>query len=217
MKLRDLERLRRILEGVARGMSQGERGVTSAIFRFDQRQHRYLDPVNGKEFPHITGMLERAGWIDDRWYTEESSARGHAVHRLTADYDLGAIDVATVVDGRRGYLLGHAKAMAILRPEILAVEEPFVHPELRFGGRPDRELKVDQLLGVLEHKSGGEEESHQIQTALQAILVAPKYGIPPEMIARWALYLKDNGKFRLIEHRRRSDFDEARRIIRLCT
>lgn len=182
-----------------------------SVFRFDAGTHTYTE--DGQTRPHITGMLEASGWIDSRWYTEESSERGTQIHRLTADFDLGAVDLVTCVSRYRPYLLGHVAAMKIVRPDILAVEEPMISP-LGFGGRPDRELEAWGLISVLEGKSGDPEKSHQVQTALQAILVAPKYALPPESIARLCLYWKASGKFRLEEHRERKDFDEARRIIR---
>lgn len=188
-------------------------------FRFDDAAHEYLDTATGEVLPHITGMLDRTGWIDDRWYTEESCERGRQVHSLTAAYDLGAIaDPRAEVSKYKGWLLAHVKAMNTIapRPEIHAVEEPSVHPTLHFGGQPDRRGLYYRLRGVLEIKSGGPERSHQIQTALQAILEAPKYGIPPEAMIRLCLYLKDNGKFKLEEHKARRDFDEARRVIRVC-
>lgn len=189
----------------------------SAIFRFDADAHEYMDPATGEIFPHITGMLEAAGEIDARWYTEESSERGRAVHRLTAEYDLNALDLATAQtdDPRhRGYLLAHAKAMAILRPEFLSVEEPLVHPRWRFGGRPDRVIVLDRMLGVLEIKSGGIERSHQIQTALQAILVATDLRLPAHHVKRWCLYVGEKGKFKLEEHVSRRNFDRAEEILR---
>jgi hypothetical protein len=42
-------------------------------------------------------MLEKTGWVDDLWMTEDGQgARIGAVHKLTADYDLGALDPATL-------------------------------------------------------------------------------------------------------------------------
>jgi hypothetical protein len=191
-------------------------------FRFNAIEHAYIDLSTGAVLPHITGMLQQAGWIDDTWMTEESSIRGTAVHRLTADYDLGALHVESCVSRHRGYLLGHVKAMGISRPEILSVEEPIVHPAHRFGGRPDRVVKMFGLHGVLEIKSGvrpsppraGEPTSHELQTALQAILVAADLNLPAELVARFCLYLKANGRFKLEEHKQQRDFDYARRIIR---
>lgn len=189
----------------------------TAAFRFDAIQHEYIDLESGAVLPHITGMLQATGWIDDTWFTEESSRRGTRVHQLTADYDLGAIEnPLSVEDGYKGYFLGHVKAMQILRPTMLAVEQPFVHPVLRFGGRPDRLIVLNRAKAILEVKTAIAASSHQIQTALQAILAAGEFDLPPEGVQRLCLYLQRTGKFKLEEHRDRNDFAEARRVIRRC-
>lgn len=194
--------------------------MRSAPFRFDQAKHLYIDIGTGAILPHITGMLKHAGLVDDTWFTEESSLRGQAVHKLTADYDLGSIeDVPSVVGRYKPYLEAHAKAMSILQAEVLTVEEPLVHPGPRpWGGRPDRSIRLaSRRLGVLEVKTTiGPHRSHEIQTALQAILVAAcsPPGLPPEEYVRLALYLKPTGKFKVLEHTRAHDFTEARKIIR---
>lgn len=185
------------------------------LFRFDAIRHQYIELLTGRSLPHVTGMLEAAGKIDTTWFTEESSERGTIVHRLTADYDLGAIeDPASVQSIHKAYFLGHVAAMKILRPEILAVEEPVVHPRYRYGTRPDRVVKVDQALAVLEIKAAQVQDSHQLQTALQAIALEHEYDLEAERWKRFALYLKPNGRARVLEHTDRSDFLEARRIIK---
>ncbi len=193
----------------------------SVAFRFDALNHEYLDIDTGQVFPHITGMLEATGWIDDRWYTEESSARGKAVHRLSADYDLGALDVESCESRWRSWLLAYIKATQILQPVMLTVEEPLVHPRYRFGGRPDRIVKLRghtmrAATGVLEVKTGSAEKSHQVQTALQAILIADDYRLRPEAIDRHCLYIRENGKFKLTPHTDRRDFDEAQKVLAKC-
>src|SRR3990172_8052454 len=123
-------------------------------FRFDADRHEYIDSETGETLPHITGMLNVTGWIDDQWYTEESCDRGKAVHKLTADYDLGALtNVETCVTRYKGWLLGHVAAMLAIRPSWHSVEEPVVHPAHRFGGRPDRVGLIYALAGVMEVKS----------------------------------------------------------------
>ena len=184
-------------------------------FRFDPGPHHYIDLATGAILPHITGLLQRAGLIDDLWFTEESSVRGTAIHALTADYDLGALDVASCISPHRAYLLAHVKAVGILQPEILAVEEPAVHPTLRFGGRPDRLVRVAGRRGVLEIKSAAPAPSHAIQTALQCLLVSDRLHLPfADVLLRLCLYLKPSGKFAVVEHTRKQDFAEARRIVK---
>lgn len=186
-------------------------------FRFDAAQHEYLSDLTGEVFPHITGLLEQAGWVDDRWFTEESSARGTAVHRLTADYDLKMLDPESCASIHKNYLLAHVKLMATLKPTVLHVEEPLVHPAYRFGGRPDRIMVIFGQRGTFEIKSGVPARSHGIQTALQAILDSAESGIPPDAEVRYCAYYKPNGKLKLEQHVDRRDFDEAQRIIkRFC-
>lgn len=183
-------------------------------FKFDANLHEYLIEATGEVLPHITGLLECSGLVDDRWYTEQSSDRGTAVHQLTADFDLKLIDLDSCVSRFRPYLLAHVEAMKVVKPELLQVEEPHVHRRLRFGGRPDRIVKVYGQRATWELKTGPPERSHPIQTALQAILDSDRCGLPPDSIARYCCYLKPNGKYKVERHLKVGDFDEALRIIK---
>lgn len=193
--------------------------LPSKQFRFDAATHTYVDLVTGAECPHITGMLEQTGWTDSAWFTEEASDRGTAVHIWTARYDLGACDPHVDLDAGedvRGYLLAHVDAMKTLRPTWHAIEEARLHPTLKYSGRPDRVGELFGGLAVLEVKSGGPARSHQIQTALQTILVANDSVVPAESWQRYALYLRPNGSYGLEQHKDKRDFQEARRIIQRC-
>lgn len=191
--------------------------TTAVPFRFDRAAHSYTDLVTGEVFPSITQILEASGLVDSTWYSEASRRRGSAVHDLTRDYDLGVLGLAEAADAEHyGYLAAYAKAMSIMRPTILAVEEPAVHPTLRFAGRPDRHEILYGMQSVVEIKTGLPHKAHPIQTSLQAILLAPTVGIPPEAFGRFALYLSSRGRFRLERHERRGDVDEAMEIIRRC-
>lgn len=187
-------------------------------FRFDKAAHEYIALDTGEVLPHITGLLERGGFSNDVWYDEEDSERGRAVHALTADYDLGSLTDVVACDSKyKGWLLAHVNVMAVMRPRmtLLAVEEPIVHHRYRFGGRPDRVMRFDGALSVLDIKSGHEDaRAHGVQTALQAILVAQEYGLPATSIVRYLLYLKQTGRGRLIEAKNRRDFDKANELIR---
>jgi hypothetical protein len=188
--------------------------IAGVPFRFDAEGHVYT--INDEPRPSITQMLDKTGWIDDRYYTAASAERGHQIHQLTADYDTGALDINGYMGRYRGWLLAHQAAMILLRPTILAVEEPCMHPLYRFGGRPDRVWNLRQMRTVAEIKSGAIEKSHQIQTALQAILLAGQGGLPAESYQRLAAYYKETGRYRLETHADKRDFDEAYRIIKVC-
>lgn len=191
--------------------------MKSAPFRFDARSHVYVALDTGEIVPNITRMLDAVGLIDDRWYTEESCERGKEVHRLTANFDMGAVDMSALVSPYRPYLLGHVEVMAIARPEMLHVEVGAVHPTLRFGGRPDRVLRVFNRRGVWEIKSGDPEKSHTVQTALQAILAAEELELPARLVTRHCEYLKKTGRYKVEEHKNPRDFDFAYAIIDAVT
>jgi hypothetical protein len=193
-----------------------------ALFRFDPVNHRYLD-LRGNEIPHITGMLKAAGWIDDTWFTEEGSIRGTAVHDLTADFDLGALDADAVVSRYRSWMLGYVEAMKVLKPEWWAVEEPIVHPVYRFGGRPDNIGLVLRRQTVLEKKTGAKKrvtvrgltlDPVGIQLSLQAILAESRFALPAAQWDRRAIYLKENGKYSIELYDDPRELDEAWRLVK---
>jgi|SRR6187402_1186358 len=183
-------------------------------FRFDPATHTYTELESGVVLPHITGLLMSAGLIDDRWYTEESSVRGTAVHDMTATYDLGALDPSTLVSRYKGYVLAHVDAMMALKPTMLSVEEPDAHPGYRFAGRPDRVLLWRKLRGVYEVKTGGPEKSHMIQTALQAILDSHRSGLPPHRYHRMAGYYQSSGRYKINTHDNQGDIAKAVGILK---
>lgn len=182
--------------------------------RFDARRHEYVDLRTGVVVRSITQLLKRAGLVDDKFYTRASRDRGTAVHDLCAAYDLGALDPDECDSEFRGYLRAHVKAIALLRPTMLAVEEPVIHPTLGFAGRPDRVVKIAGVVGVLELKSGPLTRAHPIQCAMQCILVADFLDLPAEYMQRHAWYLKRTGKVSIEGFTDRHDFTVARTIIR---
>jgi hypothetical protein len=186
---------------------------TQASFRFDAEQHIYFD-LDGGTFKHITELLTVSGWTNERWFEEEHSARGRAVHRLTAEYDLRALDPDDCMSQFRPYLLAHVVCTEIVKPTWRHIETPFVHSKLRFGGRPDRVALVYDALSVWEVKSGQIDKSHAIQTALQALVIEEEAGVPAEYVHRYVEYVKPDGRYRIDRHLDERDFHEARRIIK---
>ena len=48
---------------------------------FDEEKHEYR--LDGEVLPSVTGILREMGFVDDTYFTEDSAARGTAVHRAT--------------------------------------------------------------------------------------------------------------------------------------
>lgn len=197
--------------------------ASTDVLRFDAGLHSYVDVGTGEILKSATQLLVLAGEVDEGFYTEDSADRGRQVHRLTLDYDLGALDVADVVTKYRGYLLAYdALTQALQRPEWTHLEEPFAHPVLRYATTPDRVGNVYRLLSVGEIKSGpyvypkrrGHPGPHELQTALQAIVMAHRLHTKPELIARWGFYIQADGKFKVQQFVSQADLRRAREIIR---
>jgi len=183
-------------------------------FRFDAGPHEYVDVGSGEVYPSITQLIGMEGLVDDQWFTEASRIRGTEVHRLTMDYDLGAIDDPNEIDSDyKGWFLAYVDAKTILGFEVLEVEVPRVHPVHLFAGRIDRQIRMDGYREILELKSGGKEKAHRIQTALQAILAASGSALKPHQWKRSCLYLKSNGRWTHDPHEDKADIDEAYRIL----
>jgi len=182
------------------------------VFRFDRETHIYT--LDGEEIPHATGMLAQCGYISEAYYTEEGAERGHIIHALTADYDLGAIrDVNAVVSRYKGWLQAHVKAMSILRPTWDTIEEAVCSIKYRYGCRPDRTGRYTGAQVVVDIKSGPPERWHGIQTALHDLALG---GLPPMTRLRYGLYLKESGRFKFIPHDDKRDYDRAREVIAEC-
>ena len=193
--------------------------MTPVPFRFDAERHEYWALDTGEKLPHITGILEAAGRIDTRWFTQASRDRGTLVHDWTMDLDFKVLPSITDVSlDLRPYLYAYHLFTSIERPVMIAIEVPAVHSVFRFGGRIDRQVRMRKRAGVLEIKTGCVQRSHMLQTAMQAMLMSEETGIPPESLGRWTVYLSKVGKsgrgrFKLEEHLDPADFAEVRQIL----
>ncbi len=189
--------------------------LADPVFRFSKAEYVYT--LNGVELPHVTTMLSDCGYIDEQWFTEEGRERGSMVHDLAASYDLGAIEQPAAVECiYKGWFLAYVQAMRQLEHHWQFVETAMVSLRYRFGGRIDRGGVVWGAKSVVELKTGQRHPATPIQLALQAILVAPEWHLPPEAIIRYELDLKKTGKCVLYEHKAKADFDKAYEVIQVC-
>lgn len=185
--------------------------------RFEAAEHEYY--LDGVLIPSVTQMLLATGHIKPRYYSDDGRERGAAVHRLTAAYDRGTLDLDAVKD-HRGYVLAYVEAMRQIRPVWAQIEEMAVHPGYPFAGTPDRVGQVFGVWTIPEIKTGGREKWHAIQTALQAILISvssgPGGGLPPQSYQRATIYLKPSGRPSLEHHPDRHDLDRAYDVLKDC-
>lgn len=205
-----------------------------ARIAFDALSHRYVDVASGRVVPHVTQLLAEVGWDpQSRWYTAAGRERGTTVHQLTSDYDLGLIpDMAALVSPYRGWLDAYVGAMRVMRPAWVLVEEMLYSERYGFAGRLDRAGHIAGQRAILEIKTcprppaparpiwslaDRDATSHQIQTALQAILLAERDRVAPEAIARYVVYVTEQGRYKVRLHDDVRDLHEAYRIVQTHT
>lgn len=155
---------------------------------FDPVLHEYRD--SEVIIPSVTQVLKRAGYIDDRWYTEESRERGSAVHDLCERYAHGIrIDDA----GRALSSLEYVNSFTewLRRSKAYAIEtenriDHFLNGR-RYAGKFDLLAEIGGRRVIVDYKTGTKAPWHTIQVAA--------YALPTNPDAAMVLYLRPDGRF----------------------
>jgi hypothetical protein len=103
--------------------------------RFDPVTHRYW--VGTRELLAVTHVLREAGLVDPTWYTDESRARGAAVHALTEALDRGPIPLDPP-PALIPYLRAYQDFLRAAHPVWQAIEAPIADQCLGYAGTVDR-------------------------------------------------------------------------------
>lgn len=170
----------------------------AATFRFSSADHTYR--LGDRVVPAISTIVR---WVHDAsgpWLTEESRARGKAVHAATLELDLGAA-TADVLQARlapewRAFFYAYVQFRESCACRWQQLEQPAVHRRLLFAGTPDRVGTVNDFPALLELKTGTPAAWHPLQTAGQDILLGRRHGA----LRRFVVYLRSDGTFRLQRH-----------------
>lgn len=192
-----------------------ERVPFAGRLTFDEASHRYR--LDGERIPGITAVLKSAGMIEDTHFTAFSRDRGSAVHlavQYAAEGDLKTESLAA-------FLVPYVEAWERFRADSgwVATEPPellVASPTLRFATRIDGVGVLNGATFVLNWKTGQPAAFHSVQAAAEAIAYVETYGtVSLWTVRRAALYLRDDGTYRLEEHARRGDFDDFRAAARV--
>jgi hypothetical protein len=162
-------------------------------------------------FLGIRRVLELAGYIDNRYLSEDALARGRLLDQVTQgidSHDPG--EVAEALDRADDDSIRHAceqyaTFLGECKPVYSGIEVATKHDALRIRGRIDR--KCSALFGapaIIDIKGGSVEKWHRLQVALYWICE----GCNPHE-RRYCLYLPSRGRYKLVEHRDTLDIHEA--------
>ena len=167
-------------------------------FIFDAARHRYT--LDGVRLPSVTEILRAAGMVPDLYgVTDWHLDRGSQVHAATALWDADDLDETCLDAAIRGRLDAWKAFRAATSADfqILETETPRHHPLLRYAGTPDRVGVWRGRPAVVDLKCGKPEPFHGVQLAGYSMLTAA--------VERLAVYLADDGTFKVVTHTDRTD------------
>jgi len=119
--------------------------------------------------PSVTEVL--APWIDGRWFTEESRARGSAVHEALAEYLNGKpAFLCPLPPDWRGYFDSGRRWIDKHVTKALVVEQRLVDETWRFCGQMDlvckfKDIATADWLTLIDWKTGPPADWHRLQIA----------------------------------------------------
>ena len=170
------------------------------VLIFDALDHSYK--VDGESLPSVTGILERTGFIDKDWFTAYSATRGTYTHRACYLYEAGTLDEAELDPALVGYLNAYKRFLQETHWTSEVMEKPDYHQVLRYAGTPDRVGLMPGRKSILDIKTGVPSEWHRFQTAGYSMILDP---IDYNRFARFSLYLKSDGSYKLARYDDRND------------
>lgn len=171
--------------------------------------HKYT--VDGARVPGFTEICLALGIIQPSpFYTEDGRKQGTAIHSwmlFLAQGNTAKIQPEQEIAGR---IEGFKKFLYESRFKFLGGEDIQFEPNLRYCCKPDLYGQLGTTNVVIEVKRGAVMKSHLIQTVAQSLaLKAGGFRVH----ARYALYLKDSGDYRLIEHTDKEDETRWKAIV----
>lgn len=171
---------------------------------FDAAEHTYILKPSGRILPSTTTLLKACGLIDTTFYAKDGYAmhRGTLVHKTTELYDLGTLDEDALDPALRGYLDAWRKFRHEFDEPWTHIEKPMCDEMCGFAGTADR-------LGarlVLDIKTSATVQPWWGAQLASYALLGFTVGTAA-LVKRYSLRLRDDGSYRLDEHKDRKDFD----------
>lgn len=166
-------------------------------FTFDEATHTY-QMENGEIWPSVTQVLQDMGFVDSRWFTEESRTRGKYVHKIIELHVKGELDEDTVDESLKGYFEAYQRFACDTSFIPEEIEVPASILTYRFTGTPDYVGLLNGLPSIIDGKSGLISAVTGLQLAGYEVLKQGRY-------KRFALQLKADGNYKLTSFTDRND------------
>jgi len=159
---------------------------------FDSERHLYF--LDGVPLDSVTQILQKSGYVDDRWFTDEARERGKAVHETIRLIRKGTLDWSSVKKEIDGYIEAFCEfendTQFIALPEFS--ERRMYNPIYRYAGTIDDLGLLNGSYALIDYKTG-DSSSANVQTA--AYLHFPEvFAYQP---TRYSVKLNKDGTYKL--------------------
>jgi len=168
----------------------------------DEELHAYT--LGGDPVPSVTQVIQRAGLVDTRFYSDAARDRGRAVHAAAHFLAEGDLDPESVHPDLQGYLDAAERFRAETGITPYLMEGSLGHPDLRYAGTFDLiGLRANGEIVLADYKTGGSHPTHAVQLAAYLELVRANrraLALTREDIARMlcaAVYIQPGGGYRV--------------------
>ncbi len=184
--------------------------TTKTTVRRDDKTHLYFD-ASGQPLAGVTEMFKSLGFIDTTYYTDKGRDRGSNVHLACQYFDEGDLDESSLPEDVKGRMAAYKKFRQDTGFTPIGIEEVVSSDVLRTAGTLDRTgiFAGSAVEALLDIKGGAPDYWHPYQTAGYSMM---KWHTEYDLHPRFALYLRDNGTYRLEPHKDPRDFDVFRSI-----
>jgi len=173
---------------------------------FNEEKHEYS--IDGVKIPGVTEILSpitASGYSKiNPAVLEHAAMKGTLVHEWCEMYDYGCADESMPTE-LIGYCQAYAEFCEVYKPEWIGIEEMVYEPEAWYAGRIDRFgilNGVEKALIDIKTIQSPSTKNH-ISVCCQTAAYARALG--EESAHRYALYLRSDGTFRLMDCR---EFEE---------
>ena len=171
---------------------------------FDEAAHVYR--WNGIVVPNVTRILDPITGFSriEPERLRYAQDLGTAVHKACELDDLRDLDEERLADVVRPYLAGYRKFKAECKPSWRRIESKVFHRLHQFAGTLDREGMLCGSDAIVDLKSGIEHPAVALQESAYLEALCSETGDSTRPYKRFALYLKDDGHYKLREIDRES-------------
>lgn len=166
--------------------------------KYIDADHSYF--IDNAEVPSVTTILKAAGLYDEDFFTEESRNRGTYCHKAALYYLQGDLVEENILEEYRGYIEAFKLFMAEseCKPIVEQCEVPLFSSIFRYAGTPDIPCMFKGRKSLIDIKTGAETPVTGVQlSAYVQLMDSPS--------DRYGLYLKADGKYRLVPYCNRKD------------